>query len=179
MTSAGFRDDERSAKMIDLYLCEYLKMKYEGKENPELYKEILNYYNASYLGFYSKSKYSFKDKMRDFPERFKSALENAEKELQVQLGDAFSSEKLKAVNEEFEEKFIPDAYELQMDARAMRKFDAFFFSGLIVSIPFVWTWYAIKAAQDPIKAETVELLKERSKKKEGSFRIARASICNS
>ncbi len=166
MTSAGFRNDDRGSQMIELYLCEYLKMKYQGKDNPELYKEIVKYYEASFLGYYSKSRYLFPDKMRDFDERFKKAMQNAEKELKDELGDAFSSDKLHALNEEFEEKFIPDAYQVQQDGRARRGFDAFVLSMLVVTIPFVWTWYAVKAAQDPIKPKTVESLKERSKGKQ-------------
>ena len=95
--------------MLEVYLREYHKLKYEGKDNPTLYAEIINYFKSD--------SYLFPRKMREFPEQLANALGNAEKDLRAKHGDNFDTAKLKRVTNGFEAKFIPDAYEIQLNTR--------------------------------------------------------------
>ncbi len=126
-------------KPLEVYLSEYLKMKYQDKDNESLYGEIWNFLNLQTS--------LFPDKMRVFPEHLKNAIDMARKE----LGPDVDEEKLRKVTNDFEAKMMPDAFEIQKSIQKSNRYLAIGLSFTIVAAPFVWLWYAYKVATAPIK----------------------------
>lgn len=155
--------------VLESYLCEYLKMTYENKNSNSLYREVLNFFNTKYPSTAS----LFKLKMQEFPRILENAKKQAESDLKKQYGDEFDVKKFNDQEDEFMNKFMPDAYQIQKNERKNYKeiavTNAFItsvgtlFIG-VIALPFFILWYRIQKKNEPIKKETITRLESAEKK---------------